>query len=71
MRYTLTLTDKCNKNCDFCYENTVRKNKSLSLINLYKQLSNIISKNNTDCISFFWWRTFFRIGFNEKGFLYC
>lgn len=54
MRYTLTLTDKCNKNCSYCYENNVRKNRSLSTTNLYKQLSNIIKEGNAvKQISFF------------------
>lgn len=43
--YVLTLTDKCNKNCAYCYENGIRQNISLSNSMLLKQANRIISDN--------------------------
>lgn len=68
MRYTLTLTDKCNKNCAFCYENAIRQNISLSESTLYKQLARIMSTdtNIPKKISFFGGEPFVELDLMKK-----
>lgn len=68
MRYTLTLTDKCNKNCEFCYENATRQHISLSETLLYKQLEHIISidSNIPKHISFFGGEPFIELELMKK-----
>ena len=68
MRYTLTLTDKCNKNCAFCYENAIRQNISLSESTLYKQLARIMSTDTKTPkkISFFGGEPFIELDLMKK-----
>lgn len=68
MRYTLTLTDKCNKNCEFCYENEIRQNISLSENLLYKQLERVVSSNThiNKTVSFFGGEPFIELELMKK-----
>ncbi len=61
-KVTLVVTNSCNLNCTYCYENC-KTNKRMSFYTAKENISDLIERSDKGSFNvvFFWWRTVFGI----------